>query len=133
MAKETSWERLLDEGAVIGDEDTKMKIRINSTFEGSFEQFNTWMNETFKCPENLRLTVIVGSDAEALVSQPLPPPVRSVIHPALQPYTDSGQLTNSDAKVIEILRSRDKIQAIKFLRERTDLGLKDAKDVIEQM
>ena len=56
-----------------------------------------------------------------------PRPARNDYRPPMRPPLD-GDL---ESQVVLLLRQRNKIEAIKFYRERTGVGLREAKDSVE--
>ena len=73
-----------------------------------------------KLSEDVRQRVR-GQSFRALAEQDYTGPVSSTQRPILPP------------KVLEALRSGNKIEAIKLVRERTGLGLKESKDLVERL
>lgn len=134
----TAWERVKD--GDVGNDGPVKRARLHCTFEGSFTDFCEWMAETFKSPEGIRVSVLVG---EA-------PPVtltleerknKSLVEicarfPApLHPFIIDGSLDEHTAMDIWQLTNNPnmKIQGIKLVREKTGIGLKEAKDLYESL
>jgi ribosomal protein L7/L12 len=134
-----AWERVLD--PTTGDDGPPKRAKLYATFDGSFEQFTTWMHETFKNPNGVRLMVALGegpppavkqeelTDVEKreVVAQQLPKPFYEHIH--------NGRLDAKSAREIWAMTRTPsmKILGIKTLREKTGLGLKEAKDLFESL
>ena len=57
---------------------------------------------------------------------------RTVKQPAM-PMPDGWQQDPNNTEIISLLRARKKINAIKLYREQTGVGLKEAKDAVEQI
>lgn len=106
-----------------------MKLSLRMNFDGSFEEFVTWMQSTFKDPSQLRLSVKVSiGDSEPEV----PESEVSQVLGRLGGYVSLGE---RDRIIMECMRhvgDRNKIAAIKCVRVGTGCGLKEAKDFVEQ-
>lgn len=116
-----------------------MKAEMDARFDGSFRQFIDWMEETFKAPDDMRVRVRIGAFAQEL---PAPPSPQVFSREALKLASISGVsgavLTGRQAEeiigaIFKLTQSNQKINAIKLLREKSGLGLKEAKDFIEAL
>ena len=58
-----------------------------------------------------------------------PPPSR----PAPRPMVRIGDERISDEDILDLIRQNRKIEAIKLMREKTGLGLAEAKDAVEAL
>ena len=137
MAEKTAWEHLLGEPVASPPGERPMKANLDARFDGSFKQFIEWMVETFKNPEDLRVRVIVGNFP--LVEEVIP---EHHVYSAEVHKLHAMPGVNLPLSTVEALIKRlqkmtrageSKIQIIKALRERTQLGLKEAKDFVESL
>lgn len=130
-----AWEHVL--GTELGTaESIPMEAKLNCTFKGSYAQFLTWMTETFKNPDLLQISVTVGDAQMTTVSSgtPMAPPVKDPIPKTLRRYIGlaGSSMTEADARIILGMTAKgQKIEAIKVVRDKTGLGLKEAKDLVE--
>jgi ribosomal protein L7/L12 len=122
-------------------------LKLRSQNQGDVNQFmaeprpipvQTPQNEAFdsvdeklkKLKELLASNLISEQDYERMKAEILEGTFRPT--PASVLTTHSIQISNSDtAQIISFLRANQKIEAIKLFRERTNLGLKEAKDAVE--
>lgn len=106
-----------------------MKLSLRMKFDGSFEEFVTWMQNTFKDPSQLRLSVNVSiGDSETEV----PESEESQVLGKLGGFIP---LKERDRILMECERhvgDGNKIAAIKCVRVGTGCGLKEAKDFVEE-
>lgn len=140
MAEKTAWEHVLDEPVVLAPGERPMKVQMDARFDGSFEQFVAWMQETFKNPSDMRCRVVVGNFAliNEIVKEEKPEPKYSPEAHKLQNIATGSKLTLREAedvvkKTYQAMKSTGRLQAIKALREATSLGLKEAKDFVESL
>jgi ribosomal protein L7/L12 len=126
-----------------------MKVDIDARFEGSVEQFITWVNDTFKNPSGMWVRAVVGSaprgsmvgpreyeiDVPASVSKP----ARNLAQTYCITEHDASKIV---AELYDLLKKKDRLGAIKTLRERMtrvgytgriSLGLKEAKDFVDAL
>lgn len=105
-------------------------ITVRATFQGTYTQFHAWVRETFKHPDRLNLRVTVGR------ATPEPAPAPNLL--ASDPRTLKGLVRDNTIEqktydhITRSLFHEDKNGAIKALRTATNLGLKDAKDIVER-
>lgn len=135
MAEKTSWEHVLDEPVALPPGEHPMKVSMDARFDGSFLQFKAWMEEVFKNPDDMRVRVIVGTFG-SMPKEEIHERTPAVSKEAAKLSTMSHGLKPQDAEkllgqICELIRADNKIGAIKYLREGTHLGLKEAKDFVE--
>ena len=53
--------------------------------------------------------------------------------PPIPHWNAANNVLDNDAELVDLIRRDQKIQAIKLYRERTGVGLKEAKDAVEAM
>ncbi len=62
------------------------------------------------------------------------PPPRAAPHtPEIRPMVRVGDERIGDEDILDLIRQNRKIEAIKLMRERTGLGLAEAKDAVEAL
>lgn len=140
--KKTAWERVLEEPVINPPGVIPMKAELDARFDGTFTQFQEWMEQTFKNPGDLRIRVIVGGTP--LASHVDAKPVALVRtregakleqltkHGGTAPGVSRDEAEEIVRRVFETNPLQNKLASIKFVREITrGLGLKDAKDFIE--
>lgn len=62
-----------------------------------------------------------------------PPPRAAPRTPEIRPMVRVGDERISDDEILDLIRQNRKIEAIKLMRERTGLGLAEAKDAVEAL
>ncbi len=60
-------------------------------------------------------------------------PPRAAARPAPRPMVRVGDERISDEEILDLIRQNRKIEAIKLMREKTGLGLAEAKDAVEEL
>jgi ribosomal protein L7/L12 len=137
----TAWEHVLGEPVASPPGERPMKAQLDARFDGSFKQFCEWIQETFKNPDDLRVRVVVGNfdlREEVVVEHTTFSNEAQKLH-ALPGVAVALSLPQAEAllkairKVQRSTRGDSRIQAIKMLREKTHIGLKEAKDFIESL
>jgi len=136
----------MDEPVVMEPGETPMKVDIDARFEGSVEQFITWVTNTFKNPSDMTVRAVVGNargpmagprvseiDVPVFVSKP----ARNLAQTYGISEHDASKLVG---ELYDFLKKYNKIGAIKHIRERMahmgagiSLGLKEAKDFVEAL
>jgi hypothetical protein len=108
-----------------------MNKTITFQFTGTHQEFQKFIKETFTSGviKNLRLTVSgeaceSGDALIAKIQKWLPTPLTS---------SQVDQLHTRMGEIMAEVRGQRKIQAIKLLREITNGGLKECKDIVEQV
>ena len=128
-----------------------MKTEFGFKFEGTFQEFVTWMGETFKNPADLQLSIQMGAVPQQ-VRVVHPPevfgPSSSTEDPKFRAFLGLLLNFNPDNEFAAGRRAEmathynaiknqlamgNKIHAIKIIREATGLGLKEAKDFVEKV
>ena len=110
------------------------KATMSCAFEGSYAQFHEWMTMTFRHPNVLKVKVSVGQKAEPEETNPPIDPLLSALPSRLRSLVEGLTMTLETARNIDcMVRSGQKIQAIKAMREATGMGLKEAKDFVEAL
>lgn len=106
------------------------KISLNLRYEGTFEGFVNWVQETFKHPEQLpiRVTVQIGEGEEA---KPVDTWYQTFLtaFPQCRPNPHLREQIN---EVREKIVQGQKIEAIKALRAFTGASLMEGKDFVER-
>ena len=62
-----------------------------------------------------------------------PPPRAAPRTPEIRPMVRVGDKRIGDEDILDLIRQNRKIEAIKLMRERTGLGLAEAKDAVEAL
>jgi hypothetical protein len=136
MATKTVWEHIIGEPVASPPGETLMKSDIDARFEGTVEQFIAWVSETFKNPGDMRVKAVVGNSG-CEVGEPRKP-THITLSADAKRLVQEHQVHEGDAEglikgIRAMVRKNNNIGAIKWLRERTKLGLKEAKDFVESL
>ena len=100
---------------------------VHCTFQGSYAQFSEWMTDTFQHPESFTIKVCVGTKLDPIEASPAQSsaPVEGT-HASLLPYVKNKTITPKQAmEILVLLKSSQKIEAIKRLRAAANMGLTD--------
>jgi hypothetical protein len=62
-----------------------------------------------------------------------PPPRAAPRTPEIRPMVRVGHERIGDEDILDLIRQNRKIEAIKLMREKTGLGLAEAKDAVEEL
>lgn len=137
----------MDEPVVTEPGETPMKVDIDARFEGSVEQFITWVANTFKNPSDMTVRAVVGNSNRGPMAGPRVSEIEVpvfVSKPARNLAQTYGITEHDASKIVselyDFLKKYNKIGAIKHIRERVvnmgagiSLGLKEAKDFVEAL
>jgi len=139
MAEKTAWAHVLGEPVVMSPGERPMKTYLDARFDGTMREFIEWMTATFKNPDDLHVRAVIGNAPIATAGEPVVHMVFSEQALKLSKLT-LNRLSPEAAedvvkKILKIAHAKEsgKINAIKALREMTDVGLKDAKDFVEAL
>lgn len=117
-----------------------MKTTISATFEGTPAQFMKWVEDNFKNPEALKVTAsltVVDPEAEARAEQQartqsdMDQLLAFARNYASPQRVSDAQFTRAFEGSFPFAVAGNKIQAIKHIRIETEIGLKEAKDLVE--
>lgn len=75
MPPKTAMERLALDDDPTEVQKAPIKVSLSATFEGTLDQFNTWIAETFRNPEFLQLKVQIGPSITGQIPLPVQPQV----------------------------------------------------------
>lgn len=102
-----------------------MKTKLNATFEGSYEELISYIQDTFKVTSNLIFSVSISSGG-------------AVNDRAFQKLSDISAYNlkyedhlNRFEAAKQQLRLGNKIESIKLIREISGIGLAEAKNYVE--